>query len=458
MTMTQEMPAAAAATFVLCSLVSAAAALQDPAAGGGVDDRVAVRMLEAADEVAREVEELRGWKFKHPVRKDVRTEAQLRAYIEKKLFEEEYGGGRLARTEAWLKLLGLMPQDASFAGTIMDVLISQIGGFYDPDEKAFFMMAEASRFGDTVSRMLIAHELCHALDDQHVSLGPLMKGKAGEPLTEDESFTIGGLVEGSATALMFAWMQQKMRAGGVDMAQMMELQKAEAERNKVLLEAPRYFTLIVANYMVGQHFITKGKPAVGGVAGADTGAAIRDAALHPPRSTEQLLHPDKYWEAARRDEPVRLANDDALAARIASDCGAAVLERNTLGELVCALIAGGDRKLNLVLVAKASYWTNKYARGWGGDRLYVVGAQEGDGPVAGAGAVWVTAWDTAEDRAEFTAGARNARGDLRMRIAEGGRVAVFGFGECADDRVDLEAVRELARFVQDGAPWDATGR
>lgn len=69
------------------------ATLQEPDAAAR-----AARMLEAAAEVANEVETLRGWKFKQPVRNEVRTEAQLREFIQKKLFDEEYAGGRLPRT------------------------------------------------------------------------------------------------------------------------------------------------------------------------------------------------------------------------------------------------------------------------------------------------------------------------------------------------------------------------
>jgi len=54
-------------------------------------------MIESAEEVAKQVAELRGVPFKRPVAKAVRTEAELREYIMKELFEEEFGGGKLAR-------------------------------------------------------------------------------------------------------------------------------------------------------------------------------------------------------------------------------------------------------------------------------------------------------------------------------------------------------------------------
>ena len=86
---------------------------------------MAKKMLETADEILGQVEEIRGWKFKRPVAKDVRTEAQLREYIEGKL-AEELGDGKLERTEAWLRLLALMPADAGYQDIVMEVLINQV--------------------------------------------------------------------------------------------------------------------------------------------------------------------------------------------------------------------------------------------------------------------------------------------------------------------------------------------
>jgi len=44
--------------------------------------------LRLADDVAKSVESLRGWKFKQTVKKGMYSEAELRAFIEKRLAEE----------------------------------------------------------------------------------------------------------------------------------------------------------------------------------------------------------------------------------------------------------------------------------------------------------------------------------------------------------------------------------
>jgi hypothetical protein len=332
------------------------------------------------------------------------------------------------------------------------VLLSQVGGFYDPEKRSFFLMADATAYGDLLDRTMIAHELCHALDDQYVDLRALQT-PADRELTVDESYVVGGVVEGSATALMSLWMAKAIR-GGARLPDPAAMQQQQKDQMEVLASSPPYCWLLAANYMVGANFLTRGK----GVIGGDGGRAILDVSKAMPRSTEQLLHPQKYWDRAQRDEPVVLRDEDALCERVASATGLPVLERNTLGELVVALLAEpGQRRLDPVGMTGADYWTNAAARGWGGDRLLLLGRSKvGPGQrVQDAGVVWITAWDTLDDRDEFVAAIRAQRGERPgFALAVDGKAAVFAFGSArALDEQALHALLASCRFEQDGAPW-----
>ncbi len=260
---------------------------QDEPAPPPVDRATAEKMLESATAVEREVAELVGRPFKTAVKKAVMTKDELRKELARML-EKEFGKGKRERLEAWLRGLGLMSGERDVEQTMTDVLLSQIGGFYDPERQQFFMMVESAAYGDLVNRMMIAHELCHALDDQYVDLASLIRPGGQEP-TEDQNYVIGGVVEGSATALMFRWMARAMtdRSALEDAAKMAEQQKDQME---VLLAAPPYFTLLAANYMVGQHFMTKGKGMTALMSGAADGNVVTEVAKAMPRSSEQLLH------------------------------------------------------------------------------------------------------------------------------------------------------------------------
>src|SRR5215510_9471988 len=95
--------------------------------------------LRLADDVAKTVEALRGWKFKQPVKKGMYSEAELHGFIEKRL-KEEYPPEELDANETFLRTIGALPESTSLRQTLVDVLMSQIGGFYDPPTKTFYMI------------------------------------------------------------------------------------------------------------------------------------------------------------------------------------------------------------------------------------------------------------------------------------------------------------------------------
>jgi hypothetical protein len=115
-----------------------------------------------------------------------------------------------------------------------------------------------------------------------------------------------------------------------------------------------------------------------------------------PRSTEQILHFDRYDAG---DEPVTL--------RFAADSDASVLVEDTLGELEIHMLAAqlaGARSLGALP-----------AIGWGGDRYRVLGTP------AGPALVWYAGWDDEEARAAFASGtgaalARRKKPGYRARL------------------------------------------
>jgi hypothetical protein len=110
--------------------------------------------------------------------------------------------------------------------------------------------------------------------------------------------------------------------------------------------------------------------------------AVNRAYQNPPRSTEEILHPEKYFAG---DDPPRLPDLSDLAVG-----GHQPVYQDTLGEFgIRILLLGADRK-------KAA----RRAAGWGGDRAMVFERKEGGGLLL----VWVTDWDTPADAAEFMDG------------------------------------------------------
>jgi len=310
-------------------------------------------LVRMADEVEKDVERIRGWKFKKQVERKVYTEPELRKFIEKKLFEEELGGGKLERIEALLRVTGVIPETCDLRRTYMDVLLNQIGGFYDPETNAFYMLnRQGVDYGPLLTRVLVAHELTHALDDQYVDLDKLIKS-SGDTL--DAGAAMGAVVEGSATVLMSVYMLQAQSSGKYDARELNEVMEAETKRSQAFLEAPLYFQTIVANYMCGMYFYAGRDMQVMMGGGETDGIAERvlQAARKPPTSSEQILHPDKYWSRTERDEPV-LVRDADVEPLLERD-GWYIVHRDTLGELLCGVAATpADRKTDLLLMAGAA--------------------------------------------------------------------------------------------------------
>ncbi|MEZ5987666.1 MAG: hypothetical protein R3F30_00780 [Planctomycetota bacterium] len=359
----------------------------------------AKELLDTAEDVQAEVEKLCGQRFEHPVKKGVHGEAELREFIVAKL-REEYGDGKLERSQYMLRTMGFIPPDMDLEKAFLEVLLSQIGGFYDPERKQFFMMLRSAAMGEFANRTVIAHELTHALDDQLYGLGDRMK----PGLSEDAGFAVGAVAEGSATCLMMRW--GVANQGKYDMKEMLESQKEEMERNLVFMQAPPYFHTMLARYMMGMYFLTKGK---GPTALVQARNGVRDAVGaafgEMPRSSEQILHPDKYWDPQRRDLPVVLADEEAFARIVAGRCDLPVADEDTLGELLCSVLGKKHRKKydeNLMaalsaLMMQPRYWVHASGRGLGGDRVFIM-ARTRKAPEA---LLWVTFWDTAGDAQEF---------------------------------------------------------
>jgi len=419
-------------------------------------------LIANAHEIEKDVEQLRGWKFKHEVKTAVYTETQLRRFIEKRLFEEDYGDGRLEATEALLRMTGMIPADCDLRKTIMDVLLNQIGGFYDPATKGFYMLQrQGVDYGAFVNNMLIAHELTHALDDQYVDLDKLMKSH--EP-TEDWSLAIGSVVEGSATVLMQRYALLAQTKGTFDAEQIGRVAASEMQRAQILFDSPRYFTTLMANYLCGMFFMTRNQPVIALPGAAETMQRnVRAATSDPPVSTEQILHPDKYWNRAERDDPV-LVNDQDVERMLAHD-GRFVVHKNTLGELLCAVLTTpDDESFDILLSAAPSYWTNDAATGWGGDRFFLL-AEGKDAAAAkrdlkGLRGVWLTTWDTPTDRDEFVEDYASERGDPKrslIKLSKRGAVYLFGFSERERNELTKQLAAAAPRFTKDGKPWSPDG-
>lgn len=330
---------------------------------------------EIQDQVVAE----RGLAAKERLEPTILSADQVRVRIREQ-FEKDNPADEIAVAEETLKALGLLPADASLADLYVDLLGSQVAGFYDPETGEIVVVSRAGAIGPT-EKVTYAHEFLHALQDQHFGLDGIDLDAPGQ---SDRSLARLALVEGDATLLMTRWLVDHLTPDEIG-----ELLVVDPEAQALLEAMPAILReTLLFPYQQGFVFVT-------GIWTAGGWKAVDRAFGRLPDSTEQILHPAKY-EA--RERPVQVALDaDALAK--AMGAGWAGTPEDTLGEFQLSVWL---REHGVeALPAQAA------AAGWGGDRLAYL-----RGPNGAYALALLTVWDTAAEATEFLAAARTAIGGL----------------------------------------------
>jgi hypothetical protein len=377
-------------------------------------------------EVSARVEAIRGLKFKRPVAVKLVDDAVARQHFQKRL-EKFWPPEQVALEQKAHAQLGLLPPGTDVVDSLLDLLEEQAGGYYDPASDTFFILTDMPR---SVAPVLFAHELTHALDDQHFDLDARLMEATED---DDRGTAVGAVIEGSGMLVMSAYVVAEMAAGRLTPAALLELHQSEAGKAEKLSASPPLLQrLLLAPYLLGHAFLLRGD--LGALTSGVKPEDIDRAFTSPPVSTEQILHPAKYWNDAERDTPREVVLPD-LSSRLGKDWKLR-LDGN-LGELTLAVLAGAapidPRSPD---AARPAGWTTAAAAGWDGDRYQLY-----EGP-KGNVTVLATVWDSTADATEFEAAlvkaapkVRARRGDAVVLIAASDGVPVEGLSGLVLDAV-----------------------
>ncbi len=437
-------PAAVALSIALLLVTSGAAPrAQSPAPPGARVDALS----QMADEVAAEVEQLRGWTFKRPVLHERVDAATARRYLQRQI-AASLPPARQGVVQAFLRTSGLIPPDCDLASSLAKVLDEQVAGYYDPHTGTLYLVDRPDPMPTALERAVVAHELTHALDDQQVGIATLVDPEARR--TQDADVVLTSLGEGSATSLMTHFLLKEAAAGKVSPLEFGAYFAREMRRAQELGQNARYFNAMFGSYLIGAAFLAKGdfQKVLGLPDDRLVGENFVAAWKTPPRSSEQILHPEKYWDPAQADEPIVI--DDRSVERWLARPGRQVIHRDTLGELLTALLTEPrDFPKDAGKLMSATAWTNPGAIGWGGDRFYLLAAgptvEEAGRVLNGVKGVWITAWDGARERARFLDALEKGYpppGYAAERV--GVRTAIIFIGFDAGERAGM--MKRLVRF------------
>ena len=274
-------------------------------------------------ELSKFVERERKRSFLRPVKVALLDEAAFKAAL---LGEMEEDAEEVQATQDVLRALSLLEDDVDLGESIEQLVGEGVIGFYDHEKD------ELAVRGQEVTpyvKLVLVHELTHALDDQHFDLD--------RDLGDEAAAGFDALVEGSALFVDDRYRRSLSRA---DREQIEDAEEADAESADLEGVPDVLLTFFGFPYAYGQDLVE--------AIVDDGGMKALDAAFaDPPTTTEQVLDPRRYLD---RDPPTAVEKPRADGSEI---------QDGEIGQLALFLLLDARLGRNRAGLA---------AQGWDGDR------------------------------------------------------------------------------------------
>lgn len=310
----------------------------------------------AIAEIEAFVSKARGLPFKSKVKVTLLDDAAFRARLNE---DNDVDREELNKTTKVLRALDLIGENVDLEEASKSLLGDAVLGFYDYEKDEMVIRGATLTPG---VRQTLAHELVHALQDQHFELDrPELEKRDDEA---ELGFT--GLVEGDARRIENEYAATLSKADRDKAAKQTTTNDIDPGIPRVLLES------LAFPYIFGPGF-------AGRVVQEGGQARIDEAFRSPPTTSEHILHPEKFL-AGEGPAPVTAPPADGE-----------VFDRGVIGEFGLVLILSED-------VSGAEL--RRAVNGWGGDRYVAWDA-------GGRTCLRATmAMDTAKDNDELRASLR----------------------------------------------------
>jgi hypothetical protein len=245
-----------------------------------------------------------------------------------------------------LQLFGFLPTGFDYEAAEYDLLEEQLAGYYEPADGTMYL---ASDLREDEADATLAHELVHALQDQHWNLEQRSRYHPG---AGDQAETVSALAEGDATSAMYDLIVPKVlgiNATALDVPDIAG-QIREGISQGPGAKAPHVMrSSLAAPYIYGSLFVNALRRQGGW-------AAVDRAWEDPPTTSEQILHVEK-WRAHEPALPVTPPTFATLGQ------GWSAIDEDSEGELGAR--TAFEEWLPLDEAGQVS-------SGWGGDRAVLV--------------------------------------------------------------------------------------
>lgn len=339
----------------------------------------------AVAEISAFVERESGVELLEPVTVELEDEG---GFQQRLLADFDEDADDLRRTEVFLEGLGLVDPDVDLVEAMRALLGGGVVGFYDPETDELVVRGAALT---PYVRTTIAHELVHALDDQHHDLDRPEHDDADDEI----GFGFSALAEGNARRIEGAY---RDALSDDEQREAAEEEAGFAGDLDLAAIPPVLLDLIGAPYVLGE-------PLVRELVAAGGEGALADAYADPPRTSEQVMDPARYVD---REPAV-----DVPVPEVPGE----VIEEGVIGQLLVMLVLAEALGIDEAREA---------AVGWGGD--WGVAWRDGDRSCATATLVGDDVVETEEMRRAFERWAEATDG---ARVEVGGGGGPFTVESCA---------------------------
>jgi hypothetical protein len=362
------------------SLAAPAAAQMSEGEMSAALDRIGVLLglpPVSSDELKRRVSTVGKLPFKSEVPVNFMSREALAAYI-RELFDEEYPVDYAEREERMLRAFGFLADGQDLRPIREKVLGENVAGFYDerPGVKKLFAISSGQSL-NLMNQLVLSHELRHAIQDQQVVIREKLSVRSDY---DDRRLAPLCLFEGDASVLMEQYLASGATANQPEVANLFKIFSQSLTGQEIasmfaagpsLRSAPP----VVQEQLIAPYF--DGRNLAAAIFAKGGFALLNQKLASPPRSMEQVLHPEKYFGAV--DEPTEVSLPEASGAKPDFE--------GTLGEFLIRVLLRAGPKPDEAVPAAA---------GWDGDRYAVLAKADGAYRL-----VWRSVWDTETDAREF---------------------------------------------------------
>lgn len=331
-------------------------------------------LLREADAIARVVSRLRNLPLLKPIRKKIASKNEIRAYIRGRI-EKQFSDAELRVQGEVLHHFELIPPKVDYKSYMLEFVTAQLGGYYDPE---LGRLVIADWIPISTQKPVFAHEIVHALQDQHFGLKRFLKRTVGNA---DATAARMALVEGEGLAVMFLYVSDRLGAkGAISLARLPALLSMQIGMMKLMMKQvfPKATDYVIDwqlfPYIEGLRFVAALHERFGW-------AGLDKVYKRLPVTTEQVLHPEKYL----KNELGKL-----VRARLPRSWRrkAKILQREVVGEYGLAMLL--KSRVDAEVARRA-------AAGWNGDQMLTLRFGR-KGPIA---VLLETHWDSLADAKEF---------------------------------------------------------